>query len=95
MFIVLPEIVASLGLGWVMTHLLGDDRLLAVVLGGGCFLVAALLSLRVQETTAPSRQSSLREPQPAPLVPPQWNRRARKQGNLKISLLPNPHGFPP
>jgi maltose/moltooligosaccharide transporter len=70
MFIVLPEIVASLGLGWVMTHLLGDDRLLAVVLGGGCFLVAALLSLRVQETTAPSRQSSLREPQPAPLVPP-------------------------
>jgi hypothetical protein len=53
-----------------MTHLLGDDRLLAVVLGGGCFLVAALLSLRVQETTAPSRQSSLREPPPAPLVPP-------------------------
>jgi maltose/moltooligosaccharide transporter len=58
MFIVIPEIIASLGLGWVMTHLLGDNRLLAVVLGGGCFLIAALLTLRVEETTAPSRAAS-------------------------------------
>lgn len=48
-FIVLPEIAASLGLGWVMQHWLNNDRLLAVVLGGGSMLVAALVTLRVQE----------------------------------------------
>jgi hypothetical protein len=34
-FIVTPEIVASLFFGWVMNHLLGNDRLTAVVAGGG------------------------------------------------------------
>ena len=29
-FIVLPEIIASLGFGWVMKHILNNDRLLAV-----------------------------------------------------------------
>lgn len=70
MFIVLPEIVASLGLGWVMTHLLDDNRLLAVALGGGCFLVAALFTLRVQETTAPSRRPPHREQVAPDLTPP-------------------------
>ena len=36
-FVVLPEIIAALGLGWVMQHLLHDNRLLAVVMGGGVF----------------------------------------------------------
>lgn len=61
MFIVLPEIIVSLGLGWFMVNVLGDDRLLAVVLGGVCFLVAIPLTLRVQEATpaavAPSPQA--------------------------------------
>lgn len=48
-FIVLPEIAASLGLGWLMTNLLGEDRLLAVVLGGGFMLLGAIATLRVQE----------------------------------------------
>jgi maltose/moltooligosaccharide transporter len=51
-FIVLPEIVATLGLGWVMQHLLGNDRLLAVVAGGGFLMLAALLMLRVREAPA-------------------------------------------
>nr|WP_228052207.1 MFS transporter [Nodosilinea sp. LEGE 07298] len=51
MFIVLPEIIVSLGLGWIMAHLLDNNRLLAVVLGGVCFLIAVPLTLRVEEAT--------------------------------------------
>ena len=47
-FIVLPEIIAALGLGWVMEHLLRDDRLLAVVMGGVFLLIAAGLTLFVK-----------------------------------------------
>jgi maltose/moltooligosaccharide transporter len=49
-FIVLPEIIASLGFGWVMEHVLDNNRLAAVMIGGGLLLFAALLSLRVQES---------------------------------------------
>lgn len=49
-FVVLPEIVASLGLGWIMQHLLHEDRLLAVVIGGVCLVIAAGLTLLVQTT---------------------------------------------
>jgi maltose/moltooligosaccharide transporter len=48
-FIVTPEIVASLGFGWVMSHLLGNDRLIAVVMGGVFLIVAALLAQRVDD----------------------------------------------
>jgi maltose/moltooligosaccharide transporter len=48
-FIVLPEILASLGLGWVMSRLLGNNRLLAVVAGGAFLILAALLSQRVED----------------------------------------------
>ncbi len=48
-FIVIPEIVASLGFGWVMAHLLGNNRLAAVVAGGVFLALAALLVLRVKE----------------------------------------------
>jgi len=46
-FIVTPEIVASLFFGWVMNHLLGNNRLTAVVAGGCFMLIAALLMQRV------------------------------------------------
>jgi maltose/moltooligosaccharide transporter len=46
-FIVLPEIVASLGFGWVMNHLLDNNRMAAVVAGGAFMGLAALLVLRV------------------------------------------------
>ena len=48
-FIVTPEIVASLGFGWVMAHLLGNNRVLAVVVGGVFFVVAAGLMQRVRD----------------------------------------------
>jgi len=48
-FIVLPEIIASLAFGWVMLHILDNNRLLAVMAGGICLAVAGLLTLRVRE----------------------------------------------
>jgi maltose/moltooligosaccharide transporter len=54
-FIVTPEIVASLGFGWVMNHVLGNNRVAAVVCGGVFLVIAALLAQRVrdgEETTA-------------------------------------------
>ena len=48
-FIVLPEIIAALGFGWVMSEVLGNNKLYAVMLGGGFLLVAAVLTLRVKE----------------------------------------------
>lgn len=49
-FIVIPEIVAALGFGWVMNNLLGNNRMAAVVAGGAFMALAALLVLRVQVT---------------------------------------------
>jgi len=51
-FIVIPEIVASLAFGWVMVHLLDNDRMLAVVAGGAFLALAALLVLRVPRAEA-------------------------------------------
>jgi maltose/moltooligosaccharide transporter len=41
-FIVIPQILASLGLGLLMKHLLGDNPMNAVVLGGGSMVLAGL-----------------------------------------------------
>lgn len=56
-FIVLPEILASLGFGWVMRYWFDENRMLALVSGGVAMLIAAVLVLRVQESGAktPSR----------------------------------------
>jgi maltose/moltooligosaccharide transporter len=51
-FIVIPEIVASLFFGWVMLHVLGNNRLAAVVAGGAFLLVAAAFVQRVPERAA-------------------------------------------
>jgi maltose/moltooligosaccharide transporter len=50
-FIVIPEIVAALGFGWVMSHLLNNNRMAAVVAGGVFLALAALLVTRVNERT--------------------------------------------
>jgi maltose/moltooligosaccharide transporter len=50
-FIVIPEIVASLGFGWVMLHLLDNNRLAAVTAGGGFMGLAAVLMQRVHDAT--------------------------------------------
>jgi maltose/moltooligosaccharide transporter len=53
MFIVLPEICSALFFGWVMSHVLGNNRVLAVF-AGGCFLaLAAFLMLFVRQSTMP------------------------------------------
>jgi maltose/moltooligosaccharide transporter len=42
-FIVLPEIIASLGFGWVMEHVLHNNRILAVQTGGCMMILAGLV----------------------------------------------------
>jgi maltose/moltooligosaccharide transporter len=50
-FITLPEICASLVFGKVMEHLLDNNRLAAVIVGGCFMIVAALLVTRVNEAS--------------------------------------------
>lgn len=50
-FIVLPEIGASLGFGWVMNNLLNNNRLSAVIVGGVCLIIAAVLMQLVRDVT--------------------------------------------
>ncbi|MBL0146682.1 MAG: MFS transporter [Chitinophagaceae bacterium] len=42
-FIVLPEIIASLTFGYIMSHWLGNERLLAVLIGGVLLCTASLV----------------------------------------------------
>ncbi len=50
-FIVLPEIIASLFFGWIMQHLLNNDRILAVQLGGVLMVVAGIICYFVVKET--------------------------------------------
>jgi maltose/moltooligosaccharide transporter len=54
-FIVIPEIVASLWLGWVMIHLLDNNRLAAVLAGGAFLILAAVLMQRVRDVPEENR----------------------------------------
>jgi maltose/moltooligosaccharide transporter len=49
-FVVLPEVVAALGFGWIVQYLLHEDRLLAVVLGGVFLMIAAMLTFLLKNT---------------------------------------------
>lgn len=51
-FIVIPEILSALFFGWIMVHLLHNDRMKALLVGGVCFLAAAILTQRIREITA-------------------------------------------
>ena len=53
-FIVLPEIGASVGFGWVMNHLLHNNRLTAVVAGGVFLAMAAGLMQFVRDEAGPA-----------------------------------------
>jgi len=44
-FIVLPEIIASLGFGWMMRNVLNNDRLAALTLGAVFMLLAAVITV--------------------------------------------------
>ena len=48
-FIVLPQILASVGLGWVLRVFLDNNAMNAIMLGGGSFVVAAL-TLQIVDT---------------------------------------------
>ena len=48
-FIVTPEIVASLGFGWVMNHVLGNNRVTAVICGSAFLFLAAVLAQFVED----------------------------------------------
>jgi maltose/moltooligosaccharide transporter len=52
-FIVLPEIIASLGFGWIMKHVLHNDRLLAVQIGGVLMLLAAVIGYLIIDEREP------------------------------------------
>lgn len=53
-FIVLPEIMASLGFQSIMKNVLHNDRVLAIQVGGGLFLLAAIICvLLVKEDRKP------------------------------------------
>jgi maltose/moltooligosaccharide transporter len=54
LFIVLPEIGASVGFGWVMNHLLHNNRLTAVVAGGVFLAMAAGLMQFVRDEAGPA-----------------------------------------
>jgi len=56
-FIVTPEILASLFFGWIMIHLLNNNRMYAVVAGGAFMLIAALLMQRVTDPRTLSVQN--------------------------------------
>jgi maltose/moltooligosaccharide transporter len=57
-FIVIPEIVASLGFGWVMAHVLDNNRLLAVIAGGLLLALAAALMQRVEDRRTAAREGA-------------------------------------
>jgi maltose/moltooligosaccharide transporter len=48
-FIVTPEICASLFFGWIMIHLLNNNRIYAILAGGIFMLIAAALMQRVKD----------------------------------------------
>jgi maltose/moltooligosaccharide transporter len=55
-FIVTPEILASLFFGWIMIHLLHNNRMYAIIAGGVFMMIAALLMQRVKDPQTMSVQ---------------------------------------
>jgi maltose/moltooligosaccharide transporter len=58
MFIVIPEVLVSLGLGLVIMRLLGDNRAYGVAFGGVLILLAAVLTLLLLSRFEPTSQAS-------------------------------------
>lgn len=52
-FIVLPEIIASLFFGWIMQHLLNNDRMLAVQIGGVMMILASIICYTIVKEKKP------------------------------------------
>jgi maltose/moltooligosaccharide transporter len=57
-FIVLPEIIASLGFKWIMNNVLNNDRLLAVQCGGFLMILAAIVCfVFIKENKSPDNEA--------------------------------------
>jgi maltose/moltooligosaccharide transporter len=56
-FIVLPEIIASLAFGWIMAHVLHNNRMAAVIAGGVFLAIAAGLMQMVTDPGGPVAKS--------------------------------------
>ncbi|HKI69475.1 MAG TPA: hypothetical protein VKA67_07800, partial [Verrucomicrobiae bacterium] len=82
-FIVIPQIVASLGLGLAMKHLLGGNPMNAVLLGGGSMVLAGLcvgfVSKEVDTVEEPTSSK------PATHALPANGGAAAKPGNVNFS----------
>ncbi|MCS7037588.1 MAG: MFS transporter [Saprospiraceae bacterium] len=61
-FIVLPEIIATLFFGPIMEHVLGNDRIAAVMVGGALLAVASVLCLQIREEKTPAYTSTALSP---------------------------------
>ncbi len=48
-FIVIPQIIAALGMGWVLSHWLDNNLLAVLFIGGAIILIGSLLSLGIKE----------------------------------------------
>jgi len=48
MFIVIPEIIASLGFGWVMSSVFDNVKVYGVITAGVLLLIASILTLRLK-----------------------------------------------
>jgi maltose/moltooligosaccharide transporter len=55
-FITLPEIMATLTLGWIMRRFLNNSHLTVVLLGGACLILAAILMRQVPAEDAPQEE---------------------------------------
>jgi maltose/moltooligosaccharide transporter len=49
-FIVIPQIIASTVLGFLLKTLFGGESIYILVFGGGCMIIASLLSLKVRSS---------------------------------------------
>jgi maltose/moltooligosaccharide transporter len=58
-FIVLPEILASLFFGKIMTHYLNNDRLLAVLIGGLLLIFASIVCILIIKEEKPQNEKSI------------------------------------
>jgi maltose/moltooligosaccharide transporter len=58
-FIVLPEIIASLFFGKIMTNYLDNNRLLAVLIGGLLLIFASIVCILIIKEEKPQNEKSI------------------------------------
>jgi maltose/moltooligosaccharide transporter len=54
-FVVIPQIVSGLLLGWMTTHMFGGHTIKTLMLGGACMILAGILTLFVTDKAASAK----------------------------------------